>query len=50
MLISKFILKLLSKYINMYYLKYNKQIYFDHEQRKASGKSIQEQEKSKVVC
>lgn len=50
MLISTFIHGMLTKHINMYFLKQNKQIYFNDEQVKASGEFIQEQGKSKLVC
>jgi hypothetical protein len=48
-LITICILKLLTKYINMYFLKHNKQIYFGLEQVKASGECIQNQGKRKLV-
>ena len=47
MLISTFILKLLIKPINMYFLKYNKQIQVNHKQVKASEQSLQEQGEDK---
>lgn len=49
MLISTFILTLLPRPINMYFLKYKKQIHFNHEQVKASGEPIQKWGKSTLV-
>lgn len=49
MLISTFILTLFPRPINMYFLKYKKQIHFNHEQVKASGEPIQKWGKSKLV-
>lgn len=52
MLISTFIFKLLTKHINMYFLKYNKPICLDQGQvgEGIHGESIREQTMNKLVC